>query len=48
MSLVERKQMFEECPSCKGSGQIDIGDCEDGVTGNCPQCCGTGIIEEGE
>lgn len=35
-----------ECPSCRGSGCIDIGDCEDGVIDVCPQCDGEGEILE--
>lgn len=34
----------ELCLSCCGSGNIDIGDCEDGVTDVCPECDGLGRI----
>jgi DnaJ-class molecular chaperone len=35
-----------ECPSCEGTGEIDIGDCEEGVTDVCPQCNGEGEIAD--
>lgn len=37
-----------DCQSCGGSGQIDIGDCEDGVTDECPACHGTGKEPQGD
>jgi DnaJ-class molecular chaperone len=36
------KDIRPDCDSCGGSGSIDIGDCEDGVTDTCPACDGTG------
>lgn len=34
------------CETCGGTGTIDIGDCEDGVTDECPACNGTGKQQE--
>lgn len=34
------------CNSCKGTGQYDVGDCEDGVVEICPECDGTGGYDE--
>ncbi len=39
---------YIECPSCLGTGQYDIGDCEDGVTESCPECEGYGDVETGD
>jgi hypothetical protein len=36
------KDTRPDCDSCGGSGSIDIGDCEDGVTDTCPACNGMG------
>jgi DnaJ-class molecular chaperone len=36
------------CDSCKGSGSIDIGDPEDGVTDVCFVCDGTGKQLQGD
>lgn len=41
---VERETKLE-CISCLGSGNIDWGDPEDGVTIECPQCLGEGFVE---
>lgn len=35
----------EDCNTCKGTGIIDIGDCEDGVQDECPECKGTGKVD---
>lgn len=37
---------MDTCPSCNGSGEYSIGDCEDGVNEMCPDCNGSGCIEE--
>lgn len=37
-----RKDERPACESCKGAGQYDVGDCEDGVVEVCPECDGTG------
>jgi len=34
------------CPSCKGMGWYDVGDCEDGVIENCKECDGYGEVDE--
>jgi DnaJ-class molecular chaperone len=36
------KDTRPDCDSCAGTGNLDIGDCEDGVTDTCPACNGTG------
>lgn len=36
---------MQDCKTCKGTGTIDIGDCEDGVTAECPACDGTGQVD---
>jgi DnaJ-class molecular chaperone len=35
----------EVCPSCKGAGGWDEGDCEDGIWEMCPECDGLGEIQ---
>lgn len=37
--------IFTDCQSCRGTGAIDIGDCEDGVIDICPECGGTGEVD---
>ena len=37
---------YYNCPSCEGTGEFTIGDCEDGVYEVCPQCEGKGQVEE--
>lgn len=40
---------YFDCPSCKGMGVWEIGDCEDnGVWENCIECDGEGQIEVDE
>lgn len=34
-----------ECRTCRGTGTITIGDCEDGVQDECPACGGDGQID---
>lgn len=34
------------CPSCRGAGGYDVGDCEDGVWENCPECGGWGNVDD--
>lgn len=48
---IEREDENEgrgECDSCKGTGVIDVGDCEDGVEEECPTCMGEGFVDEGD
>lgn len=42
----DENETTSECVDCKGTGVIDIGDCEDGVQDECPVCLGVGRIND--